>query len=81
MMLDKKSVIVTGADSGIGLETAKILARAGGRVLTTGRSEETASKVAKDICDEGGSAVGMVVDVAQEADDLPLVKQRRRGYG
>ena len=47
--LKGKEVIVTGASAGIGIETARALAKAGARVVIAVRNLEKAEPVAKDI--------------------------------
>ena len=47
--LNGKEVIVTGASAGIGIETARALAKAGARVVLGVRNLEKAEPVAKDI--------------------------------
>ena len=47
--LSGKEVIVTGASAGIGVETARALAKAGARVVIGARNLEKAEEVAKDI--------------------------------
>ncbi|MBY5956544.1 SDR family oxidoreductase [Membranicola marinus] len=46
-----KQIVITGGNSGIGLETARILARKGHRVTLTVRSEEKGQKALKEIHD------------------------------
>lgn len=58
-----RAVLVTGANSGIGLETAVHLARLGFRVVGTARSEDKLASLTK-AADEAGVAVeGVVLDV------------------
>ncbi len=64
------AVLVTGATSGLGLETAKALASRGALVLVSGRSEQrTASAVAQvnRVAAEGGSAEPLTLDLASLA--------------
>jgi len=52
--LSGKVALVTGSTRGIGRATAELLARAGADVIITGRSEERAREVAKDIAQAAG---------------------------
>ena len=49
-----RTVLITGASSGIGLEVARKVASAGGRVLMVARTEETLREVQSEIAAEGG---------------------------
>lgn len=51
-----KTVLITGASSGIGLTVAKKLAANGAHVLLLARTEETLQQVQKEIQAEGGQA-------------------------
>ena len=53
-----KTVAMTGATSGIGLETARLLAQRGFRVIGVGRSQESCARAKADIlCSAPGAAV------------------------
>ena len=52
--LDGKVALVTGAGTGIGRESAILLAREGARVVVTGRRPEPLQEVAETIGKEGG---------------------------
>lgn len=58
-MSDKKTVLVTGATSGIGRETARLLFSSGYDVLLVGRNEESLAEVSK----ETGSSQYIVSDL------------------
>jgi 3-oxoacyl-[acyl-carrier protein] reductase len=59
-----RAVVVTGGTRGIGKGIAAVFARAGARVLITGRDEETARTAAG----ETGAAGYVLADVASKAD-------------
>lgn len=54
--VDGKTIIVTGASSGIGLTVSKHLAQAGAHVLLLARTKETLDEVKAEIEAEGGKA-------------------------
>ncbi len=56
--------IVTGAGEGIGQEIARRLALQGAVVLLNDIKSTLAKKAAQDICDEGGTCVGVGGDIA-----------------
>ncbi|MCC9177881.1 SDR family NAD(P)-dependent oxidoreductase [Arthrobacter sp. zg-Y750] len=58
-----KVVIITGASSGIGEATAKLLAERGARVVLGARREDKLERIATQIRDAGGEAVHQVLDV------------------
>jgi NAD(P)-dependent dehydrogenase (short-subunit alcohol dehydrogenase family) len=72
--LKGRLAVVTGASSGIGAETARVMARCGARVLATGRDLSRLGATVAEIEAEGGEAVAVVADleaaggVAQIAD-------------
>ena len=59
---------ITGAGSGIGAATARIIAREGGAVALMGRTARTIEAVAEEIRSAGGRAMPIVGDVSREAD-------------
>lgn len=69
-----KTVIVTGATSGIGAETAREFAEEGAEVLLLGRSSERGALVETQIRERGGKAVFLSCDVRSE-ESIVQVKQ------
>lgn len=67
MKLQGKSAIVTGAASGIGRAIAELLASEGAAVAVADLNAEAARKVAADIEANGGHAMGIAMDVTDEA--------------
>lgn len=68
-----RSVLVTGANSGIGLDTALHLARLGFRVVGTARSEDQAESLTKAASDAGLGVEAVVADVTDAARCEALV--------
>jgi 3-oxoacyl-[acyl-carrier protein] reductase len=69
--LRDKTCLVTGSTAGIGLETARMLAAEGARVVVTGRDAERVER-AKD---EAGAAVGIAADLAKPEEAARLLAE------
>ncbi|MGE0094064.1 MAG: 3-hydroxybutyrate dehydrogenase [Alphaproteobacteria bacterium] len=67
MRLNDKVAIVTGAASGIGREIALAYAREGAKVAIADLNQAAADKTASEIKAKGGMALGVVMDVTNEA--------------
>ncbi|NLL51866.1 MAG: glucose 1-dehydrogenase [Peptococcaceae bacterium] len=63
-----KTVIVTGATSGIGEAQAVIMAREGAKIICVGQNKERMERVLNKISQEGGEATGCLASVQNEAD-------------
>jgi NAD(P)-dependent dehydrogenase (short-subunit alcohol dehydrogenase family) len=66
--LDGKIALVTGAASGIGKETALLLAREGARVVVADVQDARGAEVAAEIEKNGGTAFYQHLNVADESD-------------
>ncbi|MFJ9946675.1 3-oxoacyl-ACP reductase FabG [Kitasatospora sp. NPDC091207] len=73
--LNPKVAIVTGATSGIGLESTRLLARQGHRVFVCARTEENVARTIKELTDEGLDVDGASCDV-RSAPDIQRFVQR-----
>jgi NADP-dependent 3-hydroxy acid dehydrogenase YdfG len=68
-----KTVVITGASSGIGEATAVLLAERGARVVLGARGPERLKALAERIAQSGGEVVCAVTDVRKRADLSALV--------
>ena len=69
-----KVVLVTGGTSGIGKATAIEFARAGAKVVLSGRREKEGKEIVRQIEELGGDAAFVRADVAKDADVKAMVK-------
>jgi 3-oxoacyl-[acyl-carrier protein] reductase len=69
--------LVTGSTSGIGLETARLLAEEGARVVVTGRDPERVEQARK----QANAAFGAAYDLSQPSAPGDLVEEATRAVG
>jgi 3-hydroxybutyrate dehydrogenase len=81
MKLKNKIAIVTGAASGIGLAIAGLYASEGARVVIADMNIDGASKAAQEINDLGGEAMGVSMNVTDEAQVNAGVDAAVEAYG
>ena len=75
--IEGKVVVITGASSGIGEATARLLASSGARVVVGARRTERLETLVADITRSGGSARFRAVDVTKRADVQAFVDYRQ----
>lgn len=75
-----KTVIITGATSGMGKATAVMFAREGAEVLLVGRNEKRGAEVVREISEFGGKAKLYVCDISFEENVLSLVHRISESY-
>jgi NADP-dependent 3-hydroxy acid dehydrogenase YdfG len=80
-MIKDKVVIITGASSGIGEATAKLLASKGAKVVLGARRKEKLKQIADAIEEAGGQAVFRELDVTKASDNEAIVELARQRYG
>jgi NADP-dependent 3-hydroxy acid dehydrogenase YdfG len=76
-----KVVVITGASSGIGESTAKLLARDGARVVLGARRKDRLDAVVKEISAAGGTAIAVAVDVTKRLEVEALIKRAVDSFG
>ena len=81
MAIKDKVVIITGASSGIGAATAKMLAAQGAKVVLGARNTDKLQKLVDEIKADGGQATFRATDVSKEADNQALVKLAKDTFG
>jgi NADP-dependent 3-hydroxy acid dehydrogenase YdfG len=80
-LLDGKVALITGAGSGIGRESAILLARDGARVILTGRRLQPLQEVAGHVEAEGGTAVARSLDIESRDDIFATIAWVRSTVG
>lgn len=81
MAVKGKVVVITGASSGIGEVTAKLLAENGAMVMLGARREDRLYKIANEINVNGGRADFRTVDVTKPEEVEALVKAAQDSFG
>ncbi|WP_077033427.1 SDR family NAD(P)-dependent oxidoreductase [Pelomonas sp. KK5] len=76
-----RSVVITGAGSGIGRASAMRFAQEGASVLATDLNADTAAQTAQAIVDAGGKAISLKVDAGVEADIRAMIERAMEAHG
>ncbi|MGH3433733.1 MAG: SDR family oxidoreductase [Thermocrispum sp.] len=74
-------VVITGAGSGIGRESARAFAAAGAEVVVSDIDEPSAKATAELVAEAGGTAYPYRLDVADEAAVLEFAEQVQNAHG
>ncbi|WP_423801298.1 SDR family NAD(P)-dependent oxidoreductase [Neobacillus sp. SAB-20_R2A] len=75
-----KTIIITGAGSGLGKELALLFSQKGYHVVLAGRTAEKLSSVRNELADGGGNADVMVMDIRNREDVFSKVKELSGRY-
>lgn len=81
MNFRNKTVIITGASSGIGKALAREFGKLGANVVAGARNEEKLQELINEITSQGGKAVYAVTDVTDEEDCKKLIDKAVETFG
>ena len=76
--LKNKVAVITGANSGIGLATAKLYLKEGAKVVLSGRRQEALDEATKGL---EGDFITVLADVSKPEDNVRLIAQATEKYG
>jgi len=79
--IENKVVIVTGASSGIGEASARLLAAKGAKVVMGARREGRLKQLVEEIRSDGGQAVAQAMDVVNPSDNSAIVDLATGHFG
>lgn len=79
--VENKVIVITGASSGIGEATAKLLAQNGANVVLGARRTEKLEAIVKEIRDQGNTAEFKAVDVTDREDVKAFIHFAKEKFG
>ncbi|MCY4475281.1 MAG: glucose 1-dehydrogenase [Chloroflexi bacterium] len=80
-MLNGKTLLITGASSGIGRATAEVVAQYGANVVVAARRTELCAQVAEEIRADGGNATHVTADVTNPTDVHRMIEHTIATFG
>lgn len=81
MQLKDKVAFITGSASGIGKEIATLFAKEGARIVIADLNKDAADATAAELKASGAQALGVAVDVTDEAQVDAAVEEAARAFG
>lgn len=80
-LIQDKIIVITGASSGIGAATARLLARSGATVVLGARRIDRLQQLVADIQADGGAAVAHALDVSVREQVQDFIDRTVAAYG
>lgn len=81
MQLKDKVAFITGSASGIGKEIATLFAQEGAKVVIADLNKDAATATAEELKSKGAQAMGVAVDVTDEAQVDAAVQEAAQAFG
>lgn len=81
LSLKGKVAVVTGAGSGIGKATAKLMAKRGAKVALVSRTQDEVNEVKEEIESDGGQALAIEADISVPDDLMQAYRQVEQAWG
>lgn len=79
--LADKVAIITGGNSGVGAQAARMFADEGAKVVISARRKDKLDQVAKEIQDADGEVLAVSCDISKPEDCRRLVEETLREFG
>src|SRR3954469_9243692 len=80
-MIEDKVVIITGASSGIGEATARLLASKGAKLVLGARRAEKLKRIVAEIRAAGGDAIYQELDVTDPSANAAIGERAKAEFG
>jgi 3-hydroxybutyrate dehydrogenase len=81
MQLKDKVAFITGSASGIGKEIATVFAKEGAKIVIADLNKDAATATAEELKSTGAQAIGVAVDVTDEAQVDAAVEEAAKAFG
>lgn len=79
--IENKVIVITGASSGLGEATARLLAKKGAKVVLGARRTEKLEAIVHDIRAEGGQAEFIGMDITKPHEVQALIEKALSAFG
>ncbi|MGL6028614.1 MAG: SDR family oxidoreductase [Legionella sp.] len=79
--IENKVIVITGASSGLGEATARLLAKKGAKVVLGARRTEKLEAIVQDIRAEGGQAEFIGMDITKPQEVQALIEKALSAFG